>query len=217
MTNVWPSDQNCQITKFSFLLKGFSGSGRGGGPRRDRPEHRANPSLAVLDGDYARPSLSRFKRPSHFKQTNLGVRNVFQNEDDSPLLVSSIHNISQLSGASSKDNLCWPPTFAHLRSDYPIFLIKSKNLPGHREISERPSDSYNSIRRKIKSVSEKFYLRNIREKNTESIENSSLDKFDLKDLDSKLREISETPSPPLLPDQDLTVCQTEAEIEDHKR
>ena len=173
----------------------------------------------MLDGDYVRPPLYTFKRPSHFKQRNLGFRNVFQNEDDSPLLVSNIDCHSSVSGAPPRESLYWSPTRPLLSSssDFPIFLIKSKNLPADREHTQRSTDSYSSIRRKIKSVSDKFYFKNIGQKHTESIENSSLDKFDLKDLDSELKEISETRSQSLLSDQDFTVCQTEAQIEYDKR
>ena len=174
----------------------------------------------------SRPTrLEQADRGGPFRQRNVGLRNVFHNEDDCPLLVSSIDGLSTLPGPAHKDHLYWPPTFPHLPTDCPVFLIKSRHTPAtqHRGHFERPSDPYSSIRRKIKSVSDK-YFRNIQRKNPESIENSSLeDKFDFKNLDSQLREISEKccqlkcEAELSLSEQDLTVCQTEAQIEQDQR
>ena len=172
--------------------------------------------LTVLDGDI-RPPITAFNRPSHCSKRNLGMKNVFQNEDDSPLLVSSIDGISswrRTPGALAELNN------PRLAPDLPVFLIKSRNSPAR---PCDPSDPYSSIRRKIKTVSNKC-LRNIQRKKPERREKSSLeDNFDLESLDNKLREISEKCSKlksvaeVSLPEQDLRVSETKADIEQNER
>ena len=178
---------------------------------------RGSTSLAVLDGDI-RPSAPAFRHSSDWRRRNQGRRNVFQNEDDCPLLVSSIDGISswrQTPGALTEVNC------PRLATDLPIFLIKSRNSPAR---PCDPSDPYSSIRRKIKTVSNKC-LRNIQRKKAEPREKSSSseDKFDLESLDNKLREISEkcsqlkSAAEVSLPGQDLTERETKAEIEQDQR
>ena len=170
--------------------------------------------LTVVDGD-VRPSVPAFKHSSHRRNTNPGLRNVFQNEEDAPLLVSSIAGLSS-----------WRPTEVNcprLAPDLPIFLIKSRSSPAPARSGD-PSDPYSSIRRKIKTVSNKC-LRNIQRKKAEPREkcSPSEDNFDLESLDSKLREISEkcsklkSSAEVSLPGQDLTVSETKADIEHNQR
>ena len=173
-------------------------------------------SLNITDGDI-RPSVPAFKHSSRCSRRNLGMRNVFHNEDDSPLLVSSIDGISswrRTPGALTELNN------PRLAPDLPVFLIKSRNSPAR---ACDPSDPYSSIRRKIKTVSNKC-LRNIQRKKPERREKSSLeDNFDLESLDNKLREISEKCSKlksvaeVSLPEQDLRVSETKADIEQNER
>ena len=189
---------------------------RGGRPVTGRfgPGHS---SLAVLDGDM-RASVPAFRHSSHCRKRNQGQRNVFQNEDDSPLLVTSIDGIS--SWRQTQAALTEVPC-PRLAPDLPIFLIKSRNSPAR---PSHPSDPYSSIRRKIKTVSNKC-LRNIQRKKEEPSEKSSSseDKFDLESLDTKLREISEkcselkSAAEVSLPGRDLTVSETKADIEHDQR
>ena len=173
--------------------------------------------LTVLDGDI-RPPITAFNRPSHCSKRNLGMKNVFQNEDDCPLLVSSIDGISswrRTPGALAELNN------PRLAPDLPVFLIKSRNSPAR---PCDPSDPYSSIRRKIKTVSNKC-LRNIQRKKAEPREKSSPleDNFDLESLDSKLREISEkcsqlkSAAEVSLSGRDFTVSETKADIEHDQR
>ena len=197
--------------QFNVSYSGFLPTVRTRGPgRKDRLEHRVSSSLDIFDGEYFRPpvsSVSTYKCPSQFKQKNIGLRNVFQNEDDCPLMVSSIDGISTQFRASSMENL-FCPSYQHLPPELPIFLIKSK--AAHTEIK--------SIRRKIKTVSTKCF-RNIQRKKRDSnrnvLEENLPTNFDFKNVKSKLREKSGTERS--LSEHDSTVCQTEAQIENHQR
>ena len=205
---------NNSISGFCPTSSGPSRSVRRRGPRRMMTD-RFGPgqtSLTVLDGDI-RPPVTAFKRSSHCSKRNLGMKNVFQNEDDCPLLVSSIDGIS--SWRPSEVSCPRPPP------DLPIFLIKSRSSPAR---PCDPADPYSSIRRKIKTVSSKC-LRNIQRKKAEPREKSSPleDNFDLESLDSKLREISEkcsqlkSAAEVSLSSREFTVSETKADIEHDQR
>ena len=170
---------------------------------------RGQTYLTVLDGDI-RPSVPAFKHSSHCRNRNIGLKNVFQNEDDSPLLVSSIDGHS--SWRQPEVNC------PRLAPDLPIFLIKSRGSPAPGR-SDGPSDPYSSIRRKIKTVSNKC-LRNIQRKKAEPREKSSPleDNFDLESLDNKLREISEKCSKlKSAAEVPVAVSETKADIEHNER
>ena len=213
------------VGKVIFLISGFcptssspSRSVRRRAPRRMTamvgPGPGRHASLSVLDGDI-RPSVPAFRHSSHCRRRNIGMKNVFQNEDDCPLLVSSIDGLSSWRQTEVNNSPRLPP-------DLPIFLIKSRNTPAR---SSDPSDPYSSIRRKLQTVSNKC-LRNIQRKKAEPQEKSSPleDNFDFQSLDNKLREISEKCSQlksaaaeDSLPGRDLTVSETKADIEHDQR
>ena len=171
-------------------------------------------SLDILDGDCVRPaggsscdkSRPTSKHPSQLRQGqgHLSLGHFFHNEDDSPLLVTSIDGIStqasRVAGPSSLErDLLSSSTFSLLTPETPQFFVKSRTVSPAKESFPglSPATPYNSIRKRLKSVSIK-YLKNRQKKKTDKAENSSLDesstfqsKFDFVNIDSKLREISE--------------------------
>jgi len=184
-------------------------------------------SLDLLDGDCVRQlpscdsSLSRLPRHhappgnqfSSIKRqgySSLGhVRtNFFENEDDSPLLVTSIdgistqvHRVSGLhSGPSSLDqDLMEPTQFSLLTPESPQFMVKSRNGSPAKESSTssiHPATPYNSIRKRIKSVSIKYLKHRQKKKgekvNKPSFEDSANTSFEFfNNTESKISEISE--------------------------
>ena len=173
-------------------------------------------SLDILDGDCVRPagppvscdnSRPAAKHPSQLRQGqggHLSLGNFFHNEDDSPLLVTSIDGIStqasRVSGPSSLErDLLSSSTFSLLTPDTPQFFVKSRTVSPAKESFPglSPATPYNSIRKRLKSVSIK-YLKSRQKKKPDKVEDSSVDdsssfqsKFDFLNIDSKLREISE--------------------------
>ena len=166
-------------------------------------------SLDILDGDCVRPPPDKarppVKHPSQLRQGHLSLGNFFHNEDDSPLLVTSIDGIStQARGVAGPASLS-SSTFSLLTPDTPQFFVKSRTVSPAKESFQglSPATPYNSIRKRIKSVSIK-YLKSRQQqqqqnkKKPENVETSSVDesssfqsKFDFLNIDSKLREISE--------------------------
>ena len=190
-------------------------------------EKSGNTSLDLLDGDCVlqvppyNSSLSRLPRHhGHHAPTNqfssikrqgyssLGhVRtNFFENEDDSPLLVTSIdgistqvHRVSGLhSGPSSLDqDLLEPAQFSLLTPEYSQFMVKSRNGSPAKESSTssiHPATPYNSIRKRIKSVSVKYLKHRQKKKgekvNKPSFEDSANTSFEFFN-NSEISEISE--------------------------
>ena len=187
-------------------------------------------SLDILDGDCVRPSrgqaqpsasncdnglksLTKHPIPSqHQGQAFMSLgHNFFHNEDDSPLLVTSIDGIStqslRMSGPSSleRDYLS-SSTFSLLTPapgrETPQFLVKSRNGSPSKESysGTNPATPYNSIRKRIKSVSIK-YLKNRQRKKSEKMDKNNFEdgvvsgsggsSFDFLNIDTKLKEISE--------------------------
>ena len=178
-------------------------------------------SLDILDGDCVRSPTGGHvsstvtssncdtnlksvtqKHPHHPRQGYLSLGNFFHNEDDSPLLVTSIDGIStqshRVAGPSSleRDYLS-SSTFSLLTPESPQFLVKSRNVSPSKESfsGTNPATPYNSIRKRIKSVSIK-YLKNRQKKKSDKIdkphlEEASQSSFDFLNIDTKLKEISE--------------------------
>jgi hypothetical protein len=134
--------------------------------------------------------------------------NFFENEDDSPLLVTSIdgistqvHRVSGLhSGPSSLDqDLLEPSQFSLLTPESPQFMVKSRNGSPAKESSTgsiHPATPYNSIRKRIKSVSIKYLKHRQKKKgekvNKPSFEDSANTSFEFfNNTDSKISEISQ--------------------------
>jgi len=182
-------------------------------------------SLDLLDGDCVRQlatcdsALTRASRhhgqPNQFSSikrqgySSLGHMrtNFFENEDDSPLLVTSIDGISTQvcrvsglnSGPSSLDqDLLEPTQFSLLTPESPQFMVKSRNGSPAKESSAgsiHPATPYNSIRKRIKSVSIK-YLKHRQKKKGEktqkgSFEDSANTSFEFFNAENKLSEISQ--------------------------
>ena len=163
-------------------------------------------SLDILDGDCVRPTSDKtrppVKHPSQLRQGqgHLSLGNFFHNEDDSPLLVTSIDGISTQSRLSGPASLS-SSTFSLLTPDTPQFFVKSRTVSPAKESFQgiSPATPYNSIRKRLKSVSIKYLKsRQQQKKKSENVETSSVDesssfqrKFDFLNIDSKLREISE--------------------------
>ena len=163
-------------------------------------------SLDILDGDCVRPTSDKsrppVKHPSQLRQGQpyLSLGNFFHNEDDSPLLVTSIDGISTQSRLSGPASLS-SSTFSLLTPDTPQFFVKSRTVSPAKESFQgiSPATPYNSIRKRLKSVSIKYLKsRQQQKKKPENVETSSVDesssfqsKFDFLNIDSKLREISE--------------------------
>lgn len=199
-------------------------------------------SLDILDGDCVRPgprtqasncdtSLKAVTKlpPSGSSTTSrqsggggggggyMSLGTFFHNEDDSPLLVTSIDGLSaagsavslggRVSGpASLERDLLSSSTFSLLTpaprscTDPPHLLVKSRNPSPAKEggyTLSSPATPYNSIRKRIKSVSIK-YLKNRQRKKSEKIESGQLEEaavvgpnFDFLNIDTKLKEISE--------------------------
>jgi len=182
-------------------------------------------SLDLLDGDCVRQPATcdtSLHRPKHQTgQSNqfssikrqgyssLGhVRtNFFENEDDSPLLVTSIDGISTQvcrvsglhSGPSSLDqDLLEPGQFSLLTPESPQFMVKSRNGSPAKEStasSIHPATPYNSIRKRIKSVSIKYLKHRQKKKgeksNKASFEDSANTSFEFFNTEGKLTEISQ--------------------------
>merc|ERR550532_3454695 len=81
--------------------------------------------------------------------------------------------------------------------EMPQFLVKSTNVSPSKEsfTGTNPATPYNSIRKRIKSVSIK-YLKNRQKKKSDKIdqphlEDASQSSFDFLNIDTKLKEISE--------------------------
>jgi len=182
-------------------------------------------SLDLLDGDCVRQlpncdtSLNRL--PRHHGSSNqfssikrqgyssLGHMrtNFFENEDDSPLLVTSIDGISTQvcrvsglhSGPSSLDqDLLEPAQFSLLTPESPQFMVKSRNGSPAKESSAssiHPATPYNSIRKRIKSVSIKYLKHRQKKKgekvNKTSFEDSANTSFEFFNTESKFEEISQ--------------------------
>jgi len=133
--------------------------------------------------------------------------NFFENEDDSPLLVTSIDGISTQvcrvsglhSGPSSLDqDLLEPSQFSLLTPESPQFMVKSRNGSPAKEstaASIHPATPYNSIRKRIKSVSIKYLKHRQKKKgekaNKPSFEDSANTSFEFFNTESKLTEISQ--------------------------
>ena len=163
-------------------------------------------SLDILDGDCVRPTSEKsrppVKHPSQLRQgqPHLSLGNFFHNEDDSPLLVTSIDGISTQSRVSGPASLS-SSTFSLTTPDTPQFFVKSRTVSPAKESFQgiSPATPYNSIRKRLKSVSIKYLKsRQQQKKKPENVETSSVDesssfqsKFDFLNIDSKLREISE--------------------------
>lgn len=190
-------------------------------------------SLDILDGDCVRSAQpirgqtrsspsncdsslkSVTKQPGTSQHHGQGFmslgNNFFHNEDDSPLLVTSIDGIStqslRMSSPSSleRDYLS-SSTFSLLTPtpgpETPQFLVKSRNGSPSKETysGTNPATPYNSIRKRIKSVSIK-YLKNRQRKKSEKMDLNNFEEgidsgsggssFDFLNIDTKLKEISE--------------------------
>ena len=188
-------------------------------------------SLDILDGDCVRPHQVSRGQPQPASNCDSGLKavtkhpitsqhqgqafmslghNFFHNEDDSPLLVTSIDGIStqslRMSGPSSleRDYLS-SSTFSLLTPapgpETPQFLVKSRNGSPSKESysGTNPATPYNSIRKRIKSVSIK-YLKNRQRKKSEKMDKNNFEdgvvsgsgsSFDFLNIDTKLKEISE--------------------------
>ena len=198
----------------------------------DMVERSGYTSLDILDGDCVRPAQpirgqtqssasncdsslkSVTKHPGTSQHQGQGFMSLghhfFHNEDDSPLLVTSIDGIStqsrRISGPSSleRDNLS-SSTFSLLTPtpgpETPQFLVKSRNGSPSKESYSRtnPATPYNSIRKRIKSVSIK-YIKNRQRKKSEKMDTNNFEEgasgsggssFDFLNIDTKLKEISE--------------------------
>ena len=207
-------------------------------------------SLDILDGDCVRPPTDKsrppVKQPSQLRQGHLSLGNFFHNEDDSPLLVTSIDGISTQSRGPSGPASLSSSTFSLLTPDTPQFFVKSRTVSPAKESFQgiSPATPYNSIRKRLKSVSIK-YLKSRQQqqkKKPENVETSSVDesssfqnKFDFLNIDSKLREISEkcsqlkseaeesisrleeTGEEDKEKTEDFSITKTEAQIEYNKR
>ena len=190
-------------------------------------------SLDILDGDCVRPAQaargqashcdsglkSVTKHPSASQHQGQGFMSLghsfFHNEDDSPLLVTSIDGIStqsslRMSGPSSleRDYLS-SSTFSLLTPapgpETPQFLVKSRNGSPSKESysGTNPATPYNSIRKRIKSVSIKYLKNRQRKKSENKMDKNNLEdgggvggggsgsSFDFLNIDTKLKEISE--------------------------
>eukprot|EP00092_Neocalanus_flemingeri_P006642 GFUD01007166.1.p1 GENE.GFUD01007166.1~~GFUD01007166.1.p1 ORF type:complete len:727 (+),score=169.88 GFUD01007166.1:715-2895(+) len=183
-------------------------------------------SLDLLDGDCVRQPASNCdtslnRLPKHSGQSNqfssikrqgyssLGhVRtNFFENEDDSPLLVTSIDGISTQvcrvsglhSGPSSLDqDMLEPAQFSLLTPESPQFMVKSRNGSPAKEStgsSIHPATPYNSIRKRIKSVSIKYLKHRQKKKgeknNKPSFEDLANTSFEFFNTESKPTETSQ--------------------------
>ena len=134
----------------------------------------------------------------------LSLGNFFHNEDDSPLMVTSIdgistqaHRLAAAGHSSLERDYLSSSTFSLLTPESPQFLVKSRNVSPSKESfsGTNPATPYNSIRKRIKSVSIK-YLKNRQKKKSEKIDKNSLEEanpanFDFLNIDTKLKEISE--------------------------
>jgi len=182
-------------------------------------------SLDILDGDCVRSGSHVSHVSAHATSPNcdtnlksvtqppsrhgyMSLGNFFHNEDDSPLMVTSIDGIStqahRVGGPSSleRDYLS-SSTFSLLTPETPTFLVKSRNVSPAKEnfSTTNPATPYNSIRKRIKSVSIK-YLKNRQKKKAEKSDhnaeakqedasNSNQPNFDFLNIDTKLKEISQ--------------------------
>ena len=181
---------------------------------REMVERSGYTSLDILDGDCVRSvptsscdtSRPTSKHPSQLRQgqAHLSLGTFFHNEDDSPLLVTSIDGISTQSSrvagpAGLERDMLSSSTFSLLTPETPQFFVKSRTVSPAKETFPglSPATPYNSIRKRLKSVSIK-YLKSRQKKKPDKPETGggeensvTQNKFDFLNLDSKLREISE--------------------------
>ena len=197
---------------------------RRGGARsgQEMVERSGYTSLDILDGDCVRtPSMSVSrdssggrqgsvekkggglksvtKHPVTSRQGYLSLGSFFHNEDDSPLLVTSIDGISAQSHRVQGPSSLSASTFSLMTpADTPSFFVKSRTVSPSKESSlgASPATPYNSIRKRIKSVSIK-YLKNRQRKKSDKLEKSTIEdpvtvsNYDYLSIDTKLKEISE--------------------------
>ena len=176
---------------------------------REMVERSGYTSLDILDGDCVRSvatsscdnSRPASKPASQLRQGqgHLSLGNFFHNEDDSPLLVTSIDGISTQASRVAGPASLSSSTFSLLTPETPQFFVKSRTVSPAKENFPglSPATPYNSIRKRLKSVSIK-YLKSRQKKKPDKADNageeetsSTQSKFDFLNIDSKLREISE--------------------------